>query len=371
MVSLLIMQRRFRNLSIQKVAFALVIIVVAFNEFLVYSFQTFRWTRISKDRAPTEEMVVLFASDPQLIGVQDELGFPIGSIARWDSDRYLQKTFSRAYAHTQPDVIVFLGDIMDEGSKATEAEYQSYLQRFHSIFPETKITKTVIIPGDNDIGGEGRDFRTPFKVDRFEKHFENLTGVVKHGFIDFMKLDIRLNVDKVLETKRLISNLAPKLKEPLRIIINHETVMSKMKGTIYPILRMAQPNILFTGHWHVSEMFECGTCLSENEDIDHWPYNLRGLKNIKDFIEVDLTNLIGVNEILVPTCSYRMGEPNMGYGVAHIERSGRLRYTVLWLPARYTLLYIYVVALVIVSVLLLVSFVTAPRSKVRPPSSYR
>ena len=45
-----------------------------------------------------------------------------------------------------------------------------------------------MIPGDNDIGGEGRDFRTPFKVKRFERHFQNITGFDRHGFIDFMKV---------------------------------------------------------------------------------------------------------------------------------------------------------------------------------------
>ena len=50
--------------------------------------------------------------------------------------------------------------------------------------------KTVIIPGDNDIGGEGADLRTPFKVARFEKHFEPIEGVVNHLFIDFMKVKV-------------------------------------------------------------------------------------------------------------------------------------------------------------------------------------
>lgn len=46
----------------------------------------------------------------------------------------------------------------------------------------------IYIPGDNDIGGEFRDFRTQKKVDRFVKHFENLTGVTTFGFIDYIKV---------------------------------------------------------------------------------------------------------------------------------------------------------------------------------------
>lgn len=33
-------------------------------------------------------MVMLMVSDPQIIGIQEEMGFPVGPLARWDSDRY-------------------------------------------------------------------------------------------------------------------------------------------------------------------------------------------------------------------------------------------------------------------------------------------
>ena len=69
-----------------------------------------------------------------------------------------------------------------------------------------------------------------------------------------------------------------------------------------------------------SDMIECDSCLSDNEDIGYWPFEHRSLSHITDFIDVDLNNLMGISEILVPTCSYRMGEPNMGYGVAIIGK---------------------------------------------------
>lgn len=46
----------------------------------------------------------------------------------------------------------------------------------------------IYIPGDNDIGGEGRDFRTRKKEERFVKNFENMTGVSTFGFIDYIKV---------------------------------------------------------------------------------------------------------------------------------------------------------------------------------------
>ena len=55
--------------------------------------------------------------------------------------RYLWKTFTYAYHYSKPDVIVFLGDLFDEGSKATQAEYALTLDRFNSIFAPIKFTK--------------------------------------------------------------------------------------------------------------------------------------------------------------------------------------------------------------------------------------
>lgn len=48
--------------------------------------------------------------------------------------RYLRRTFQRAYAHTRPDVVVFLGDLLDEGTSATDNEFHEYWTRIQSIF---------------------------------------------------------------------------------------------------------------------------------------------------------------------------------------------------------------------------------------------
>lgn len=49
----------------------------------------------------------------------------------------------------QPDVTVFLGDLMDEGSIATDEEYNENLIRFFNIFPK---------PGDNKVKMKIHDF---------------------------------------------------------------------------------------------------------------------------------------------------------------------------------------------------------------------
>lgn len=50
---------------------------------------------------------VLLIADPQILGEDHET-----LIARFDSDRHLLKTFDQAVSHVQPDVAIFLGDLM-------------------------------------------------------------------------------------------------------------------------------------------------------------------------------------------------------------------------------------------------------------------
>lgn len=48
--------------------------------------------------------------------------------------RYLKKTFSRALDHSNPHVVIFLGDLMDEGHIANAESFKDYKRRLDSIF---------------------------------------------------------------------------------------------------------------------------------------------------------------------------------------------------------------------------------------------
>jgi hypothetical protein len=43
---------------------------------------------------------------------------------------YLTRTFGLVYQHVKPDTILFLGDLLDEGSSASTEEYHYAYQRF-------------------------------------------------------------------------------------------------------------------------------------------------------------------------------------------------------------------------------------------------
>lgn len=48
----------------------------------------------------------------------------------------MRKTFELALDFTRPDVICFLGDLLDEGNIASTHDFQSYVKRFRSIYQE-------------------------------------------------------------------------------------------------------------------------------------------------------------------------------------------------------------------------------------------
>ncbi|OWF47153.1 metallophosphoesterase 1 homolog [Mizuhopecten yessoensis] len=337
--------------SVNSLTLVIVFLAVFSNEFLIYFIQSFRWPNLpvaTRDSSKTQ--VVLLVADPQIQGYQDEPGFPIGLVTRWDIDRFLGQTFSLAHAYAQPDVVVFLGDLMDEGSKASKEDFKSYYYRFNSIFGAAEKDNKVYIAGDNDIGGEFRDMRKEWKIDRFEKHYDLLTGVDKYGFIDYIKMDIQNQGMQFVPKRELADDLQTKISSPIRVLVSHETIMHKAKVELYPLLRRLKPQLIFSGHWHKSFVFVCEKCMVDDEFT--WPFHQRDLTWMTDYMSVNLTiNQMALTEIMVPTCSYRMGVANMGYGVAVIESTGEMKYTVLWLPQRYRMLYGY---LIVFSPLLLV-----------------
>lgn len=75
---------------------------------------------------------MLLVADPQIIGNFKEKRMTYFSIL--DSDRYLKKTYIHALQFSKPDLIIFLGDLMDEGHVATDPEFYEYVRRIFKIF---------------------------------------------------------------------------------------------------------------------------------------------------------------------------------------------------------------------------------------------
>lgn len=47
-------------------------------------------------------------------------------VVNYDSDKHIHRTYKKAVDHVKPNVIVFLGDLMDEGSVADDEKFLKY-----------------------------------------------------------------------------------------------------------------------------------------------------------------------------------------------------------------------------------------------------
>ncbi|XP_018907496.1 metallophosphoesterase 1 homolog [Bemisia tabaci] len=308
------------------VLFSLGFALIVFNEWMAYAFLPLRWPTL-KCGHTHPCLKVLFVADPQILGEIDETAF-----ARWDCDRYLHRTFMVAKSYAEPDIIVFLGDLMDEGSRATAAEYERYLARFKKIFSLSSFqpNQTIFLPGDNDIGGEDEPI-TKIKVERYKKHFGSITDF-SYSHLEFIK------VNKMLRTYPDVPQ--EKKENWLRFVLSHIPLLG-IPGTFsYEALNELKPDFIFSAHDHKSVHLVGNTKTGERSFIQPLVSN-RFAGHHPSWIFFPPSRDT-VNEIIIPTCSYRMGSNFMAYATAYIDTQRNvIHYSLLTLPSRLLHLFSY------------------------------
>ncbi|XP_045618891.1 metallophosphoesterase 1 homolog isoform X2 [Procambarus clarkii] len=340
--------------------------VVLLNEWISYAFTATNWPIISND---SEDSVrVLIAADPQILSIQSEPFFPSSILTTWDANRFISRGFHLALWKTKPDIVVFLGDLLNDGSVASDADFNSLVQDFRSLmYIPNYVKHTIYVPGDNDIGGEGSDRVTPNKIQRFYSIF-NQSTTLQYKFIDFIQVQVMDDVDIKTTTvphkdgrlRVLLSHIPllpitrTKAKEDCHICsyapcwivcVSHNRV--DQLGYAPQDLKVLQqhPSFIFSGHEHESFHFAGTKDKAQAQEF-------RVLKEERKIWDFDASK-DRLHEVTVPTCSYRMGKQQYGYGTAVIEKSGLVHYTVLWLPSRFTQLWLYLISLGIVFLIFL------------------
>ncbi|EDW60763.2 metallophosphoesterase 1 isoform X2 [Drosophila virilis] len=299
----------------------LTLLLMFFNEVLIYYIAQSSWNSIDCKLENCTRLLLI--ADPQILGTSYDRSSH-SPLARYDLDRYLQKSFERAVSFTQPHIIVFLGDLLDEGNIATAQEYKQYVQRFKRIYRNKQLTNRVHVPGDNDIGGDNGDYISNSNQRRFENNFmsEDLFDYDNH--LRFFKINRMLldftNPDKEHNAERL------------RIGVTHAPLLIGGGPLLRAVISDLDPHIIFSGHWHESRIF----IYPSTKVINFYENAVRHF-DLKSLKEQEHSYL----EIMVPTCSYRMGKSKIGMGYAVLENYN-LSYTVLWHPNRFILLFTYV-----------------------------
>ena len=93
------------NVDYGRLSLMIIVSVILYNEIVVYFRYYAAWPEL--EQGPM--LKIMFVADPQILGNEDQDNAFVTWIAKWDSDRYLYKTFSWATYAYSPDVVVFLG----------------------------------------------------------------------------------------------------------------------------------------------------------------------------------------------------------------------------------------------------------------------
>ncbi|KAG7202186.1 hypothetical protein KM043_015865 [Ampulex compressa] len=322
----------------------ILIATILYNEFLVYEMQKLKWSL----RECSDCVKVLLVADPQILGKRNE-NYLGSSIARWDSDRYLQKTFSRALEHSQPHVIVFLGDLMDEGHIATVQEFESYKARLDYIFEMPEHLMKIYLPGDNDIGGED-DSVSSNTHSRFNFAYTQPDTLV-YKTVTFFKVNRLTHSIPEAPKDAFLNDYAE--RNTTNVVLSHMPLLF-MPGTfVQNVLKELSPQVIFTAHEHKAMHISLDTATDQLSEI----WILQPYETPLYELRMDVGD---IHEVQIPTCSYRMGTPNTGYGLAYIDTQDKtIEFTILWLPGRFPQLMAYVLVGVLIMLFLVCIFTSA------------
>lgn len=291
---------------------------ILFNEFLIYRIQKFKWSKIECINYENCIRILLIA-DPQILGNVNEKFY-----ARLDNDRHLAQNYRVALKFVQPNAIIFLGDLMDEGSIASDRQYLDYYERFMKLFPIPESVRAIYVAGDNDVGGEGIE-----RVDsrRFKAIFGNETFWNLGGDVEVF------HVNRIEKEFPKVQNVQ---SNSTKIVISHYEVMNSYDQKLKDFLKQIKPKIIFSAHNHKST-------LNKGEIGDYKS------EQITNLFSVDLRTTTDLIEIQIPTASYRMGTLKIGFGQAVIEDK-TLQYAPLFVISRFYQFLIYLVALKIFTI---------------------
>lgn len=195
--------------------------------------------------------------------------------------------------------------------------------------------KSILISGDNDIGGEG--FETVKHVQRFKNSFGN------DSLWSFdPNLDI-LNVNLITKEFPRSYNVSTR-QNKTRIIISHFPLLSDYKSS--SIIDHFEPTIVFSAHKHESRE-------SVMDGKSHIVSLFSPLSGLRTYDLPSLTERFKIVEISVPVCSYRMGTLTIGFAQAIFD-GVQLSYSPLFTISRYYQLGFYLVLYLMLLILCVV-----------------
>ncbi|XGW30844.1 hypothetical protein V3C99_009647 [Haemonchus contortus] len=330
----------------------ILLVCLIWGESLNYYHSRMFWNVAESELNEGRSLGILIVADPQLVGFRNE-NHMMGPLTRWDCDRFLSKGFSHAVSATNPDLIIFLGDLFDEGVEASDTEIDWTVDRFKAIF-DSKIP-TIYISGDNDVGGEVEPVQSLLTA-RFGRIFANSFPSSKDIFKSISFTGVNLMNSEVTTIQEF--------SEPpeLKVVLSHVPFATATYIDTLRITSELNPDLILSAHDH-----KAGVHHISRDSTNAKSKDLTGIRQIQEFI-LDPKEIL---ELQTPTCSYRMGVYDVGYGFVRIDRSVgddstnryRVAFSILWIHSRFyaLMLYVFIVTIGLLILLFEMGFVLFSR----------
>lgn len=156
-----------------------------------------------------------------------------------------------------------------------------------------------------------------------------------------------------------------------RIVVSHLPILPTPNPSFSrDVMKKLQPSVIFSAHDHrgldysTSRILNMTSRLASVGNVTFFTQYSDGDDSLR-FLAIRPNELI--HEVIVPTCSYRMGVKEMAFGLVAINlevpEDEKIVYVNLWLPSRFPLLYVYLAAAGLSTVLALVGRVKGRRSR--------
>ena len=211
-----------KNKHIVKLSKWIVQISIFILSSLLYCEYVHYYVVISKCKWPNlensnnnSELHVLAIADTHLLGRRN--GHWFDKLRReWQMHRSFQTTLDIFGA----DVVIFLGDLFDEGKWCSSEEFTEYVRRFNSLFYVNPKTELLIVSGNHDMGFHYS--LNPYLVNRFEQAFNtpsvslkvikdvtfvSVNSMAMHGDECFLCKPARLKIESISRQLKCSQNI--------------------------------------------------------------------------------------------------------------------------------------------------------------------
>jgi len=175
------------------------------------------------------------------------------------------------------------------------------------------------------------------------------------------------NADK--NTKKAGFNLSRTPDQKVVVGLSHWPLLPVQDQLTDTVLAF-NPEVIFSGHYHhggIWRLPRIQTFAAHNQSKDESkgppskkPQMIFHQAEDSRPIVVD-TGSDQLTEVVVPAVSYRMGVPDMAFGVATISSDGAVTYANLWLPKRFSVLRLYMFSALIVCSIFIIKKVVEVR----------